>query len=254
MSVLRAFGDGTIFGESYGEGPLQVIWLHGWARTRSDFAAAATLLAETGVGSLALDLPGFGASPPPLEAGGARHYADLLELVLSGLADEPLTLVGHSFGGRVATVVAARRPDLVRSLVLTGVPLLAREGARRSPLAYRMIRAARRRGLISETRLEAARQRYGSRDYRAATGVMREVLVASVTEDYADELCRVKAPSELLWGANDTEVPVDVARRSLALLTNAAHSHLEVLEGVGHMLPLEAPADLAAAVGRSVGS
>ena len=80
--MLQAYGDGTIFGTPYGEGPVRVLWLHGWARQGQDFAVAAGLLAEHGVASVALDLPGFGASPAPSTAVGARGYAELIVPVL----------------------------------------------------------------------------------------------------------------------------------------------------------------------------
>jgi len=96
-SVLRAYANGTIFGETYGEGEIRVIWLHGWGRTGADFAKSAELLAQRGVASLALDLPGFGASPPPATAGGARTYATLLVSALKEVGSTPVVLVGHSF-------------------------------------------------------------------------------------------------------------------------------------------------------------
>ncbi len=248
--VLRAYGDGTIFGEPYGRGEVRVIWLHGWARRGKDFSAAATELARRGVASVALDLPGFGASPVPAEAGGARHYAELVLPALEEIGAGPFVLVGHSFGGTVACVVAARHPELVRALVLTGAPLLRRPSTRRSPASYRTLRWLHARGLVSAARMEAARQRYGSRDYRNAEGVMRDVLVASVNESYEDELGRLEVPVTLLWGEDDREVPLDVATRASALL-GVTHT-LQSSHGVGHLLPSEAPEELANVVGALV--
>ena len=238
--------DGKIFGEVYGDGPVEVVWLHGWARRGADFARVAADLADSGVASVALDLPGFGASPPPAAPGGARFYAGEVAPVLASLGSAPVVLVGHSFGGSVATVVAAQEPRLVRSLVLTGAPLI--RGARRgsAPWAFRLQRALHARGVLSEARMEAARQRYGSADYRAARGVMRDVLVATVNESYEDEMSRVRAPARLLWGADDTEVPVADAERARDLF--AAGATLRVLEGVAHWVPTEAPDELAADV------
>ena len=122
--MLRAYGDGNIFGEPYGEAPIRVVFLHGWARRALDFAECATELAGRGVGSVALDLPGFGASPLPKVAGGARYYAELLAPVLRQISDEPLVLVGHSNGGSIALVLAVTHPELVSALVVTGAPLL----------------------------------------------------------------------------------------------------------------------------------
>jgi len=245
--VLRAYGDGNLFGEPYGQGPVRIVWLHGWARRGQDFAASATELARRGVASVALDLPGFGASPAPEAPGGARRYAQLVTPALEAIGDDPFVLVGHSFGGTVACVVAADRPELVRWLVVTGAPLLRTPSSRRSPPAYRRVRWLHDHGFVSDERMEAARQRYGSRDYRNANGVMRDVLVASVNESYEDELARLEVPVTLLWGEEDREVPLDVATRASALV-GSVHT-LRSLHGVGHLLPTEAPEELANVVG-----
>jgi pimeloyl-ACP methyl ester carboxylesterase len=139
---------------------------------------------------------------------------------------------------------------MVRSLVLTGAPLLRTPSSRKSPLAYRTLRWLHAHGLVSAQRIEAARQKYGSRDYRDATGVMRDVLVASVNESYEEELARLDVPVTLLWGEEDREVPFDVATRAGALL-GTEHT-LQSLHGIGHLLPSEAPEELANVVGALV--
>jgi pimeloyl-ACP methyl ester carboxylesterase len=250
MSVLRSYANARLFGESFGEGPVRVVWLHGWARRGGDFAPAAATLAARGVASVALDLPGFGATPVPREPGGARHYAELVLPALEELASEPLVLVGHSFGGTVATVVAATHPELVRALVLVGSPLLRRTSSSPAPFAFRATKWLNRHGVLSEGRLERARQKYGSSDYRNAQGVMRAVLVASVNESYENELASLAAPVELVWGGEDQEVSPDVARRASELIPGE-HS-LRVLEGVGHLVPTEAPDELMHAVERAL--
>jgi pimeloyl-ACP methyl ester carboxylesterase len=199
------------------------------------------------VSAVAFDLPGSGATPAPAESTGTASYVALVTSYLETLTS-PVTLVGHSFGGRIAVQVAAARPELVKDLILTGVPLLRREGpARKSPVAYRLVRWARARGLVSEARLERARRTYGSADYRNATGVMRDVLVASVNESYADYLTRLQCPVTMVWGSRDEAVPVDVARRAAALITSPVELH--VLEGVGHLVPTERPGALSQYLG-----
>src|SRR5439155_342890 len=152
-------------------GPPAVIGLHGWGRNRADLSQALV-----GLDALVVDLPGFGASPPPAEAWGAAGYAQAVIPVLKECPD-PAVVLGHSFGGRVAVCLAAQHPARVRALVLTGVPLLRRVGVRRPPFRYRVLRSLHHAGLLSDQRMERARSRHGSRDYRAASGVMRDVLV-----------------------------------------------------------------------------
>jgi pimeloyl-ACP methyl ester carboxylesterase len=160
-----------------------------------------------------------------------------------------VVVVGHSFGGRVAVHLALARAEAVGALVLTGVPLV-RDPARttgRSPWPFRAARRLHRRGLVSDGRMEALRQRYGSADYRAAGGVMREVLVKAVNEDYGDPLARLNCAVELVWGEDDDQVPVAIAEAALQACPGAA---LTRCPG-GHFLPVTAPGCVRDAVARA---
>jgi pimeloyl-ACP methyl ester carboxylesterase len=100
--------------------------------------------------------------------------------------------------------------------------------------------------MVSEQRMEAARQRYGSTDYRNASGVMRDVLVASVNETYEEEVKAQSVPVTLLWGELDDVTPVAVASRTIELLSTP--HQLRLLPGIGHLVPTQAPEELAATV------
>ena len=162
----------------------------------------------------------------------------MTEHVLDVGAGEPVVVVGHSFGGRVAVCLAANYPDKVRALVLMGVPLLRPSAVRRPSLRYRMTRSAARMGLLSSERLERARQRHGSQDYRLAQGVMRDVLVRVVNEDYQAELRAIGCPVVLIWGAQDTEVPFSVAETAAECISDV--KMLTAIEDAGHDVHLDA--------------
>jgi pimeloyl-ACP methyl ester carboxylesterase len=243
--VLRTFADGSLFGSVTGPEPPRVLALHGWARTHRDFDALIAPAGEEPLAALALDLPGFGASPPPPEPWGAASYAEAVGAALGDMGS-PVVVLGHSFGGKVALHLAVQRPDIVSALVLTGVPLLhpLDRQARVAP-AYKIVRRLHRLGVVSDDRMEAARQRYGSADYKTAEGVMRQVHVRSVNETYESQLDAVRCPVHLVWGSDDTAAPLEMAERAAARLTDG---DLTVFPGVGHMTPLLIPAELRAAV------
>lgn len=220
--ALRAIADGVF--ADVGPEPHTVVCLHGWGRTRSDWDG---VVPEEG--RIAVDLPGFGSSPPPPDAWGAHDYAAALAPAIEAL-DDPPVVVGHSFGGRVAVCLAADGVP-VRGLVLAGVPLLRKAGTGKSPAAYRLVRWAHGRGMVSDERMEAARQKHGSADYRAASGIMRDVLVRAVNESYAEELAALDIPVRMVWGADDTAARADMAREASSLVAGAS---LEVVDGVGH--------------------
>jgi len=264
--VLQSFVGGRFFGRATGSAPARVLALHGWGRTHRDFdavlAPAAAGPADGGAGgagpgetpdeldAIAVDLPGFGATPPPPEAWGTADYAAAVADVLDEMAP-PVVVLGHSFGGLVAVQLAAARPEAVRGLVLTGAPLRTSDDAPRRPAArFRLARALNRAGLLSDARMEEARRRHGSADYRAAEGVMRQVLVKRLGERYDGALAGVGCPVSLVWGDDDTAAPLAMAH---AAATRLAHAELTVEPGAGHLTPLTVPATLRRAVVERLG-
>ncbi|TQL69468.1 pimeloyl-ACP methyl ester carboxylesterase [Nocardioides albertanoniae] len=228
--MLTTLLDGRAFGEKHGKGAATVVALHGWARNRSDWGSTLD-----GLDALALDQPGFGATPAPDEAWNTRQYAEWLAEILRDL-DRPV-LVGHSFGGRVAVQLAAAHPELVRGLVITGLPLFRPKTGGKPKLAYRIGRWAYAKKLISESRMDGLREKYGSSDYRNAKGVMREVLVKAVNDDYTEQLESVAAtdlPVKLVWGENDTAAPSWMPDEAMAILGDNAT--LEIVPGSAHLL------------------
>src|SRR5438874_9281179 len=144
--MLTAYDNGRLFGARTGTGAPWVLALHGWQRTHRDFSQVLD-----GIDAIAVDLPGFGASPPPREAWGGADYAECLVPVLDAFERPPVVL-GHSFGGRAAVHLAAAHPDRVHALVLTGVPLLRPADVTRPSVAwsFRVARALHARRLLSD--------------------------------------------------------------------------------------------------------
>jgi pimeloyl-ACP methyl ester carboxylesterase len=232
---LRSYIDGRVFGEVAGGGDPLMVGLHGWGRDHRDFSSVLS-----GYPHLLIDLPGFGVSPPPTATWGAADYASCVAAVLDEhAAAEPAVVVGHSFGGRVAVCLAASRPDLVRAMVLCGVPLLRSPREGKVSLGYRLGRKARQMGLLSDRRFEAMRRARSSDDYNAAIGVMRSVLVRVVNESYDAQLAAIGCPVALLWGSLDRAVPPSMIEKACRLL--AAPTAADVVDGAGHDVHLEAP-------------
>jgi len=242
--TLTLLGNGNTFGRRHGSDRPSVLALHGWGRDHRDFDASLK-----GLNALAVDLPGFGATPEPPTAWGGAGYATAIAHVVEEM-HQPVVVVGHSFGGRVAVHLAQQTPDLIAGLVLTGVPLV-RESSRptKSPMRFRLARQLNRLGLLGETRMDQLRNKYGSADYRAASGIMRDILVTAVNETYEDQLRDITCPVELLWGSNDTAAPVEVARAAESLLANPT---LTVADGVDHFLPISRPDLVRAAIDRTL--
>ena len=96
----------------------RAVYLHGLGGSATNWTELAGLLACRADG-LAVDLPGFGLSAPPLD----RDYrmatqAATMATVIEATGGGPVHLFGNSMGGAIALLLAASRPDLVRSLTL----------------------------------------------------------------------------------------------------------------------------------------
>jgi pimeloyl-ACP methyl ester carboxylesterase len=226
--VITSLAGGRVLAEKHGATPPRVVALHGWGRDGTDFAAILS-----GLDAVSIHLPGFGPAPAPETVWGTQEYAELVADAIEDFA--PVIVVGHSFGGRVAVRLAARRPELVAGLVLTGVPLLKLQAAAAPPLGYRLVRWANRRGLVSDVRMDALRDQHGSTDYRAAHGVLRGIMVRVVNETYDDELQVLAAsttPQRFVWGESDGEAPTDAGR----VAAERAGAPLRIVTGASHLL------------------
>ncbi|HUW04447.1 MAG TPA: alpha/beta fold hydrolase [Acidimicrobiales bacterium] len=102
-----------------GDGPV-VLFLHGWAAGSTAYKRALRRLVRRGCRVVAPALPGFGGTTPlPGRAASIEGYADWVVRFMEAVEiTEPALVIGHSFGGGVATVLAHEHPDRVRYLVL----------------------------------------------------------------------------------------------------------------------------------------
>ena len=215
-------------------GPVRLVWLHGWGQSRESLRPLAGSLAHLGESWL-LDLPGHGAAPLPPAAWAPRDYAELLLSWLATLPPMPTLLVGHSFGFRVAVWAAHLQPTTISGLVSlagAGVP------RRRTPkqhakgwLVRQAINIAKLlQPLLGPGLLATLRERFGSRDYRAA-GALRPTFVRVVNDNVAPLCANIAQPALLIYGTDDTETPPDVGQTYARLLP---HATLHTLPGVNH--------------------
>jgi pimeloyl-ACP methyl ester carboxylesterase len=215
---------------------------------------------------VALDLPGFGASAPALAA-RLESYADDVLAALRLLGVGRCALVGHSFGGAVATAVAARGLP-VEELVLLApgghgdcsagwratvatmarfprlvIPLfaLASAVATRPATKHRPARRGGWQTLICELRLAAT-------DAVVAVRMAAAANDAELAHGAAALACArgFRGRVTIVWGVQDGVLPLahaHVARRALP------GSRLRVLPGAGHPLHRECPEFIAALLG-----
>lgn len=219
-----------------------VLLLHGWGSSAENMRVIAGALADQ-YRVYNLDLPGHGLSPAPPEPYDVTQHARLVSDVIQQKIGGPITIIGHSNGGRIALYMASE-PDLkrlIRRMILISPSGIA---PRRSPSYYvkkYTAQALKAPFLIlpkplKEFGLDWLRHSLvwkllGSSDYRALEGVMRETFVRTVSHHLDDRIADIQAPTLLFWGVNDTAV----SRRQMQILEDRIpDAGMVVLEGAGH--------------------
>jgi len=226
-----------------------VVLLHGWGTSSQSLAPLSGALATT-FRVLAVDLPGFGWSQPPPSAWGTQEYAGHILRLMQETGIDRAALVGHSFGGRIAIALAAAEPRRVSRLAL-----VASAGIRPPRGAGYYLRVATAKlvkGVFSLPGWGATGQRLiakwfarvGSRDYRTA-GAMRPTLVKVVNEDLTPLLPAIQAPTLILWGDQEQEVPRSAMETMAARIPR---SRLVVFAGAGHFPFRDAPEEFGRAL------
>jgi len=196
-----------------------------------------------------LDLPGHGRSPPPPAPWGVPEHADLLHTYVENEIQRPVTLIGHSNGGRIG-LYAAGTPEhagWIERLVLispSGVRPQRSWGYHlRSGLAttlkapFQTLPEPLRAPALDWLRHSLVWRLLGSSDYNTLSGIMRETFVKTVNHHLDDVLKQIQVPTLLFWGTDDRAV----SRRQMTVLERTIEDcGLVELERAGHYGHLDA--------------
>jgi len=216
----KLLNDKKTFANINSENPT-VCFLHGWGRSSQDF-----YLISQSYNYINFDLPGFGKSQEPETSMNPKEYAEYINQFIPNSVE---TVVGHSFGGRVAVHLSGLRN--FEKLILIGVPLIKKQTSSGKLSMLNFYKSLNRFGILSNDKIEKIKKKKGSYDYRNSQGIMRENLVKAVNDDLSQELENIKSKVHLIWGSEDKEVPIDIAKEANKKIKK---SNLHILEGQGH--------------------
>jgi pimeloyl-ACP methyl ester carboxylesterase len=248
-----------------GQGPDQVICLHGLGSNKTSFfETIATLTPDHTVH--AIDLPGFGSSSKPARGGyDASYFSRSVLAYMDAMAIERAHLVGNSMGGRVAIELALSEPDRAETLSLLA-PVLAFRRRRQLVPLVKLIRPELA-AIPHPLRAAQVRERFWSlfarperldpatadiaadefcRTYRSRSA--RVAFFAAARNIYLDtpdgerglwtRLSGLSTPALFIWGDRDQLVPAAFSRHVADVLPRARQV---VLTECGHVPQVELP-------------
>jgi len=241
--------DGPLAWREAGSGTETILFLHGLALTRTSWDEQLVSLADR-FRCVAWDMPGYGASAPVAELTFGA-IADNVVALLDRLGLAKAHLVGLSFGGMHALHTALRYPDRVDRMVLLGTsPAFGLDGTdpdewrrlRLDPLDRGVTPADMAREVLSTiggSRVDPAPldAMIASMARISAAG-LRAAVECLPTHDVRDRLGEITAPTLVAVGELDRETPVAYAELLAGAISGA---RLEVMPGLGHLTPVEAP-------------
>ena len=177
-----------------------VLFLHGWGSHKNLMKQAfGKVLSE--YKHIYLDLPGFGQSPNDHTVLTTHDYAAIARLFLEALGIAPEIIVGHSFGGKVATLLQPLCLVLVAS---AGVQVP-------KPLSVRAKIALTK--LLKPVGGAWLRRLFASKDAAGMNEAMYATFKNVVNEDFEAHFDDVDGKALLFWGTNDTATPLWTAKR-----------------------------------------
>jgi pimeloyl-ACP methyl ester carboxylesterase len=241
-----------------------VVFIHGFPTSSHLWGDVVPLMAE-GHRLVMLDLLGYGRSDRP---SGRRvdllAHAERVVQVLDQLGIERACLVGHGIGGGIAQSVAVRSPArvshlcLIDSVAFDRWPTIEARLARASlpvtqflpPEALvAILRQDVLRGYADPARaahsLDLYLRPFAGADGRNALLAHARALTSGETTELSGQLGKIVAPTSIVWGESDRVMPVSIGRRLQKLIAGAT---LQVIPGVRHFSPEEAPRQVADAI------
>jgi pimeloyl-ACP methyl ester carboxylesterase len=241
-----------------GQGP-PLLFVHGlsgcwqnWLENIPHFAATHRVIA--------VDLPGFGASPMPREPISIPGYARFLDRVCDALSIDAAAVVGNSMGGQIAAELAIISPRRVERLMLVSAAGITAELLQRDRIMTGgRVLAALLTGTAARHELFARRPglrrlalsfvvRHPDRLTAALAHELMQgsgkpgflpALEAVLTHRISERLPQIACPTLVLWGEDDHVIPVRDAPRFGELIRDA---RVLVLPDTGHVAMLERPA------------
>lgn len=230
----KIFGQGTPF-----------LILHGWGSNSDRWQKVAELLADRNIRVIVPDLPGFGKSEEPREAWSLDNYVEWVKEFSNNLPElkGDFCLLGHSFGGAIASKFSIKYNQKIEKLFLVGAAAIRKKTIKNqmSGGISKFVKLFNFLPFYDSTRKAFYKFVVGSNDYLRVNGVMKETF-SIISEDLSNYLSFIKVPTVIIWGSKDNATLI---KDAYFINRKIENSKLVIIPGADHSLNVKIPEILA---------
>lgn len=207
-----------------------LIILHGWSYSTEKWKPFLKLLERNGIEHEMLKIPGLTA--PLGNVWTLDDYISWLHRQTSKI-HHPISMLGHSNGGRIAAAFSAKYPDKISSLILIDS----------AGIIHRDIKTLLKKGFFGTaakigkriTNSHLIRDLFykvvGEQDYLRADPNLKKTMFNLISRDLEQAFSKIKVPTLIIWGENDKITPVSDGKKIHNLVLN---SKLEIIKNARH--------------------
>jgi pimeloyl-ACP methyl ester carboxylesterase len=206
-----------------------VLFLHGFGGSTKSFEGLQNYISNK-INTISLDLIGFGKSSKPPKYFTIFDYAEVVFKLLKKLNVSKVNIVAHSFGGRIAIILASKYKTLISKLVLIDSAGIKPRFSLKTFLKikyFKFLKILAKLKLIKKQKLK----KYGSSDYKSLTEDEKQVFNRVIKEDLTCLLKEIVAETLIIWGKKDKDTPLYMAKKLHKKIKN---SGLVVFDKAGH--------------------
>lgn len=215
------------------------VLLHGWGGSKKSMESLAELLRKGDGKAITYDLPGFGDEPNPPLSWGIDEYANFVEkqilVLIQNDNKEKVILIGHSFGGAISLKIASKNPVWLAKIVVIA-PSWKRPNQDLRSKNYNLRNQFKK--FIPNSMKRLIYKIFFSKSDLYLRPDLESNYRKIVTQDLSMEVKNITLPTLILWGDQDSYVPVAQGKELNHLVQN---SQLVILPAGRHGLPFQNP-------------
>ncbi len=186
-----------------------IVFLHGWGSNKEVMKSGfASILKD--FRHIYIDMPGFGKSTNDVVL-TTKEYSEIMKLFLEsiGINDNNITIAGHSFGGKVATLLAPK------NLILLSTAGIVEEKSQKVKTKIKLAKIANKLGISFLSKV------FRSKDVNTMSEAMYGTFKNVVDEDFRDEFKKYNGNALIFWGISDTATSLNSGETIHTLIKNS---------------------------------